>query len=152
MTTLPRRSWGRMSMCEDAASHEFLAHVGELRLRVRGNTIAEVLERAGLALTEVLLPIRPPPAPELVHEIVLQAPDRSALLIDWLNELLYLADRDRWVPTRIDIDHATETELRATARGPVLDQAPALVKAATWHGLRFEAGASGFEADVLLDV
>jgi len=144
---------GRMTMSfAPHASFEHLPHVGELRLRLRGASIADVLGQAALALADVLLPERPPAGPERVHEIVLDAPDRAALLIDWLNELLFLAERDRWLPSRIDLHEATETHLRATARGPVLECAPSLVKAATWHGLRFEVGDGGFEAEVLLDI
>lgn len=133
-------------------SFEYLPHVSELAIRLRGTSIADVLRQAALALAGVLLPRRPPPGPQQVREIVLDAPDRAALLIDWLNELLFLAERDRWIPARIDPLEATETHLRATARGPVLERAPSLVKAATWHGLRFDARDGGFEAEVLLDV
>jgi SHS2 domain-containing protein len=134
------------------ASFRYLPHVGELGLRLRGASIAEVFRQAALALSDVLAPGRPPPGPEQSREIRLDAPDRAALLIDWLNELIYLAERDRWIPTRIDLHEATETRLRATAWGPELDSAPSLVKAATWHGLRFDARDGGFEADVLLDI
>ena len=139
-----------MSFC--APSHELLPHVGELGIRLRGSGIAEVLREGAMALSDLLLPAGPPPGPVLVREIVLGAPDRAALLVDWLNELLFLAERDRWVPSRIDLLEASETQLRATASGPVLEQAPALVKAATWHGLRFDRRDGGFEAEVLLDV
>jgi SHS2 domain-containing protein len=115
-------------------------------------TIAEILQQAGLALSGLLLPPCSPGGAEKDQEIVLDAPDRATLLVDWLNELLYLADRDRWVATHIDLHDVSETHLRAAARGPVLDQAPALVKAATWHNLRFEVRDGAFEAEVVLDV
>jgi len=144
---------GRMTMSfAPHPSFEYLPHVGELRLRLRGSSIADVLGQAALALAELLVPGRPPTGPEQVQEIVLEASDRAALLIDWLNELLFLAERDHWLPSHIDLLEATETHLRATARGPVLECAPSLVKAATWHGLRFEVGDGGFEAEVLLDI
>jgi SHS2 domain-containing protein len=149
----PHRSWGRMTMSAcPRPSFEYLPHGGEVRLRLQGMTIAEVLQQAGLALTGLLVPPRPPGGAEKVQEIVLDAPDRATLLVDWLNELLYLADRDRWVPTHIDLHDVSETHLRATAQGPVLDQAPALVKAATWHELRFDVRDGAFEAEVVLDV
>jgi len=133
-------------------SFEYLPHVGEVAIRLRGATVGDLFVQAALALTELALPGRPPPGPERVQEIVLDAPDREALLIDWLNELLFLAERDRWLPTRIDVHDATQTHLSATAYGPVLERAPSLVKAATWHGLRFDAREGGFEAEVLLDI
>ncbi len=144
---------GRMTMAfSPRSSFEFLPHVGELRLRLRGSGIADVLGQAALALAELLRPASPPADSVRVHEIVLDAPDRASLLVDWLNELLFLAERDCWLPAHVDLLEATETGLRATVRGPVLDEAPSLVKAATWHGLRFDAREDGFEAEVLLDI
>lgn len=145
----PRRMTMSFAPC---ASFEYLPHVGELVIRLRATSIAEILRQAGLALADLLLPGRAPPGPEKIHEIVLDASDRAALLIDWLNELLFLAERDRWVPARIEVPEATETHLRAIATGPVLERAPSGVKAATWHGLRFDLVDGGFEAEVLVDV
>jgi SHS2 domain-containing protein len=133
-------------------SFEYLPHVGELGIRLRADTMGEVFRQAALALAGLLLPDIPPSGPDEVREIVLDAPDRAALLVDWLNELLFFAERDRWVPIRVDTLDATEQHLRATVHGLVLEQAPALVKAATWHGLRFDPHACGFEAEVLLDI
>jgi SHS2 domain-containing protein len=133
-------------------SFEYLPHVGEVGLQLRGASIADVLKQAALALADLLVPEDPTPGPEQVYEIVLDAADRAALLIDWLNELLFLAERDRWLPSRIDLHEATETHLRATVRGSLLRRAPSLVKAATWHGLRFDTRDGGFEAEVLLDI
>lgn len=132
-------------------SHEYLPHTGELVLRLRGSTISEVLRQAALALSDVLLSGRPAAGSERVCKVRLDAPDRATLLIDWLNELLYLAEHHRWVPTQVDLE-ATETHLDAVARGPELPEAPSLVKAATWHNLSFEVRDGGFEAQVLLDV
>lgn len=144
---------GRMTMSfAPRPSFAFLPHVGEVTLRLRGATVAEILEQAALGLSQLALSGRPPPGPELVHSIVLDAPDRGALLVDWLNELLFLAERNRWIPSRIEVHEATDTHLRATAHGTVLERAPSLVKAATWHRLRFEPFNGGFQAEVLLDV
>jgi SHS2 domain-containing protein len=144
---------GRMTMSfAPAPTFAYLPHVGEAKLRLRGSSIADILRQAALALADLLLPGPPPRAPERVREIELDAPDRAALLIDWLNELLFLAERDRWLPVRIDVLEATETHLRAVGRGPVLERAPSLIKAATWHQLRFEVRNGGFEAEVLLDI
>lgn len=144
---------GRMTMSfAPEPCFELLPHVGEVRLQARGPTIADVFSQAAAALAEVLVSGPAPHGEEQAHEIVLGAPDRDALLVDWLNELLFLAERHRWLPARIEVHEATETHLRATVRGPVLECAPSLVKAATWHGLRFDARNGGFEAEVLLDI
>ena len=134
------------------SSFAFLPHVGEVTLQLRGATVTEILEQAALGLAQLSLSGHATSGHELTHEIRLDAPDREALLVDWLNELLFLAERHRWLPSRIEIHEATDTHLRATVHGPVLRQAPSLVKAATWHGLRFDLHDGGYQAEVLLDV
>lgn len=158
-TSAARARWndlsrgGRMTMSfAPRPSFEYLPHTGELGIRLRASTVAEVLRQAALALSNLLLRDIAPTGAEQARTIIINAPDRASLLVDWLNELLFLAERDRWVPSRIDALTATDTQLSARASGPVLDQAPTLVKAATWHGLRFEVGDGGFEAEVLLDL
>jgi len=139
-------------MISPQAAFEYVPHRGEIGLRLRGATVGDVLREAALGLSGLLLPAGPGDHQETAREISLDAPDRATLLVDWLNELLFLADRHRWAPTRLDIHQATDYHLRATAYGPVLPQAPTLVKAATWHGLRFDRLDEGYEAEVLLDI
>jgi len=145
-------TWGRMTMSPcPQAYFEFGPHVGEVQLQLHGMTIAAVLEQAGIALGELLAPAAAA-GPEKVEEVSLTAPDRSALLVEWINELLYLADRDHWIPTHFDFHDATEHHVNASVRGPVLAEAPTEVKAATWHGLRFDVRDGAFVAEVVLDV
>ena len=134
------------------AGFEYTPHRGEIGLRLCGATVGDVLREAALGLSGLLLPRGRHNGPDTSKEITLEAPDRGTLLVDWLNELLFLADRNRWVPTRLDIHQATDHHVHATAYGPVLPQAPTLVKAATWHRLRFDRRDDGYVAEVLLDV
>jgi SHS2 domain-containing protein len=142
---------GRMTMLfAPRPSFECLPGAGDVGIRLCAGTIGEMLQQAALAVRDILLPGRPPPGPEELHEIELDAPDRATLLITWLNELLLLAEHDCWVPSRIEIKQATDTHLRASAWGSELNHALPLDRAATCQGLRFEAREGGYEAEVLL--
>jgi SHS2 domain-containing protein len=72
--------------------------------------------------------------------VALDAPDAPALLVDWLNELLYLFEVRGFVPhvEAISVDPSGRT-LEAEVAGPssegFVQEGPA-VKAATMHGLR----------------
>lgn len=134
------------------ASSEVLEHTAEVRLRVAGPTLAALLAEAGRALAAVELGGSSPAPAGAWRTIEVRSPDRDALLVDWLNELLYLAETECWVPAEFEIETATATALRARARGVPLDAAPARVKAATFHRLRIAETASGLEAKVILDV
>ena len=83
------------------------------------------------------------------------APDREALLVAWLNELLYLFDVDRIIFSDFEIHELDETRLRATARGEQVDVSRhhlrTGVKAATYHSLEIAEG-DGIRIQVILDV
>ena len=134
------------------ASHELLDHTSELRLRVRAASLGELLGEAGRALGALELAGRPADPSGHWREIELRAADHGALLVDWLNELLYLAETERWVPVEFLVEHADESAARVRARGVPVPRAPGFVKAATFHDLRIEEVPGGWEAEVVLDV
>jgi SHS2 domain-containing protein len=86
------------------------------------------------------------------REIELHAADRATLLAEWLDELVYLADAEQFVPellTDLQLDRGV---LRATVRGHRGEPRP-LVKGVTRHRLAFEPDADGgWHARVVLDV
>ena len=47
-------------------------------------------------------------------DIQVTAPDREALLVNWLNELIYLFEAKEILFSRFDIASITDTELKAT--------------------------------------
>ena len=133
-------------------SVEFVEHPGEVRLRLQAATLGELAAVAGGALAELELGYAPGPAAGPWREVVVSGLDRDAVLVHWLNELIFLAETERWVGVEFAVSRATETELRMRVRGMAVDEAPARVKAATFHGLRIAAVSDGVEADVVLDV
>lgn len=123
-----------------------------MHLRVRAGTVPEVLEEAGRALAELLLRGRRRAAPGSWAAVELQSTDPAALLVDWLNELIWRAEVERCVPLEYELEQVGESAVRGRIRGIPVRKAPALVKAATLHGARLETVGGGFEGDVILDV
>ncbi len=131
--------------------HEVLEHVGELELRLCAPSFAALLREAGVALAAELLRGQ---AGEPVAETVpieLEGADPAALLVDWLNELVYRADADGVVLTAFDFGRADEGGVSCQARG-VRAVIAVPVKAATFHGLTVAAVEGGLEARVILDI
>jgi SHS2 domain-containing protein len=148
-----RSSTGRSSAdALRAAEHELLAHTAEVRLRVRAPDFPALAAEAGRALAALELGGEPPPAAGDAREVVLRAADQGALLVDWLNELIYLAETERWVATEFLPQPGGALELRMRARGATVDIAPSRVKAATHHGLEVRTTPGGVEAEVVFDV
>jgi SHS2 domain-containing protein len=133
-------------------SHDFIEHTGELELRLRSPTLAELFAEAGRAIAELMLGDGAAGA-ETVHEpVALTARDRPALLVAWIDELVFRAETEGAVFTRFEVTSVGETELRATIHGarPTAFQSP--IKAATYHRLRLEAEDGTYAASVVLDV
>lgn len=133
-------------------SHEVRQHTSEIELHIRAGTLGDLLAEAGRALAEVELTSADCALGGPARPIRVSSSDREALLIDWLNELIFLADVDRWVAMDFSIDLAKATEVRARASGVTLQRATSRVKAATLHGLRVRDVPGGLEADLILDV
>jgi SHS2 domain-containing protein len=140
---IPRMAW-----------HRFLDHTSEITLHVGAADWPGLLVEAGLGLTELLLRGATAEAPEDADWRLLEVSshDRESLLVDWLNEILYVAETGLWVPQEIEIQEASEAHLKARARGATVDAPPSLVKAATFHDLHVRDLPEGLEAEVILDV
>jgi SHS2 domain-containing protein len=129
--------------------HRWLEHTAELQLQIDAPSEAAVLREALEALGEL---IGAGALGEAVsREIVVTASDRAALLVAWLDELVYLAETEDLVADaaeRLELDGDT---LRATVRAH-RRQPRHLVKGATYHDLVFARAGGGFTATVVLDV
>jgi SHS2 domain-containing protein len=133
-------------------TRELREHRGEVKLRLRAPTLGDLAAEAGRALAEIALGPALPAASGAARRLRVCARDRGALLVAWLNELVYLADAEGWVAVEFTPIRATDTELLMMTGGVSVTEPPALVKAATLHGLHVAEEGSGFVAEVVLDV
>ncbi|HEX9055779.1 MAG TPA: archease [Gemmatimonadales bacterium] len=134
------------------ARHELREHTGEIVLRVSAPSLNGLFVEAARGLAELSLGGAQAKASGRPRTLSLEARDPAALLVDWLNELIYLAETERWVALAFEGVEATSTTLRLRARGATLERAPSLVKAATLHGLHLVRENGLMQADVVLDV
>lgn len=132
-----------------------LAHTADLGLRIWGNTLEELFENAGAALTAVLTDRRRLRLRN-TEEITVEAPDLEALLVAWLNHLLYLYDVTAFLGREFRILELTPQRLAARAWGETYDPQRHLsrtaVKAATYHHLEIANRNGRWEATVILDL
>ena len=133
-------------------SHSFEEHTGEVRIHLEGQTQEELFEEAARGLAEVMLGPELPGATGPLQEVTLTSVDSEALLVDWLNELVFRADAEHRIITEAHVDAATDTELRARIRGAEVEVLKTAVKAATLHGLHLQRSPGRITASVVLDV
>ena len=89
-------------------------------------------------------------------EVAITSTDQEALAVDWLNELLYRYDADRFLPKEFDIsanEGGTSLVARCTGEraGPERHGIGTAVKAATYHGLEVSHDGE-WRIQVVLDV
>ena len=85
------------------------------------------------------------------HEIAVSAPDRPALLVEWLSELVFLVETEGFVPERVVEFELADSALRASVEG-YRGTPPHLVKAVTYHRLEFAEKDGRWQGRVVLDV
>jgi SHS2 domain-containing protein len=132
---------------------EVLEHTADVGLRLTGDSPEEVLEAAARGLADLEGSWFPREGEE--RRVEVRAQDLPSLLVAWLDELLYLRDAEDAVFGGFDVEEVEDARVRAHVRtGPRGDRTleSAGVKAATYHGLRFEQRNDGWTADVYLDV
>jgi SHS2 domain-containing protein len=129
--------------------YRFVDHTSEVQLEIDAADEEAVFAGALSALAELLEDEGDGP-PE-IRSLALEAPDRAGLLACWLDELLYLADSEGFVPEVLVELELEEERLEAAVRGNLGNPRP-LVKAVTRHDLTFGEKAGRCHARVVLDV
>jgi SHS2 domain-containing protein len=134
-------------------SYEILEHTADVGVRAQGETLEECFEQATRGLLAIVGIDRPGPGERV--SIELSSEDLGALLVDWLNEIIYLHDaRDAVIADLVLTEVSGDTlrgELALAPRGE--DAAEGVqVKAVTYHQLRVERTPAGYVAEVYFDV
>jgi SHS2 domain-containing protein len=136
-----------------AAEHRFEEHTGEVRLVLSASSLEDLFGEAGRALAEIMLgelPATTTAGPE--QRLSVRARDRAALLVEWLNELIFLSETSKQVFTRCRVERVGKDEMQAAVAGVSPEGLRTQVKAATLHGLSLENRGGVWQASVVLDV
>src|SRR5690606_6053724 len=104
-------------------------HTGEARLGVEAPTLAALFEQAARGLAD-LMGAGGAQLEGGTERIELEAPDRDALLVQFLNELIFFAETRQCVYPDVKVEHVDSKHLVAVARGKVPPELRTLVKAA----------------------
>jgi len=134
---------------------EIINHVADVGIVAYGSDAKELFSNAALALFSLIT------EPESIEEklqldLEVSSEDMDSLLVEWLNELIYLFDVERVLFNRFDIRSLTRNELDATCYGEGIDSIKHKiklgVKAATYHMLKLEQNRDGYKAQIILDI
>jgi SHS2 domain-containing protein len=134
---------------------EILEHTADTGFRARADSLEELFAQAAAALVSIALD--PSGARGLeCRELAVRGPDLEELLVNWLNEVLWLLDGCGFAPASFNVLEIHGGGLRAAVSGEPRDGARhpprIVVKAATFHQLRLARDGNGWTAEVFLDV
>ena len=137
-----------------AKEFEIINHTADVGIIAYGADMNEAFANAARALFSLITELDD--VEEVVHrDIELTAPDQESLLVEWLNELIYLFDAENIIFKRFDVTQLSQTHLKARSYGHKVDSAKHKlktgVKAATYHMLKIDKS-NGGKVQVLFDI
>ena len=133
---------------------EIVDHTADVGIRAYGASINQAFANAAKALFRLITELDN--VNEVLHrDIELVAPDQESLLVEWLNELIYLFDAENIIFKRFDITRLNSTRLKARGYGEKVNiskhKLKIGVKAATYHMLKVDK-TNGYQVQVLFDI
>ena len=133
---------------------EVLNHTADVGIVAYGADMNEAFANAAKGLFSLITELDDVEE-EMHRDIELTAPDQESLLVEWLNELIYLFDAEQIIFKRFDITQLDNTHLKARSYGHKVDSSrhklKTGVKAATYHMLEIDKS-NGSKVQVLFDI
>jgi SHS2 domain-containing protein len=129
--------------------YRWIEHTAEIELAIEDESPEAVFNEALVAFGDLLTEERG--GEPVTHRVNISAPDLPALLAEWMNELVYLAETDGFVPERVEQLRLVDSRLQAEIGGQRhIPRNP--VKAVTYHDLEMHDVEGVWYARVVLDV
>lgn len=131
-----------------------LDHTADIRLEVRGATLAELFENAALGMMDLLLSGASIAA---ATEVVISLEEETAeeLLVSWLREILFQYQTAGLVVSRVEIADISKNSVTGKLQcgvPPVNFQPEIEIKGVTYHGLTVQTHDWGYSAKVVFDI
>ena len=133
---------------------EIVDHTADVGIIAYGNNIKQAFANAAKGLFSLIAELDD--IEENLHrDIEITATDKEGLLVEWLNELIYLFDTEYIIFKRFDITELNDTQLKARSYGEKADcsrhKLKTAIKAATYHMLKVNK-CNGYQVQVLFDI
>jgi SHS2 domain-containing protein len=134
---------------------EIIDHTADVGIIAYGADVEELFSNAALALFSLIT--EPERIEEKLHlDLEVNSEGRDSLLVEWLNELIYLFDVKHILFNRFEIESLTHNDLNATCYGenfdPMRHKIKIGVKAATYHMLKLEKHGGGYKSQIIFDI
>jgi SHS2 domain-containing protein len=136
----------------DTDTYKIIEHTADVGIRAQASTLAGLFVQMTLGLCDIAGTWRPGPGDP--HPLTIPPGDLEALLVDWLNEVLWVQDSLDRVITEVSLQEISVECIKGSVSTAVRKEAlqGTAVKAVTYHGLEVKQRGSAWQGRVYVDV
>lgn len=143
--------------------YQLFDHTGDLGIMVWGHDLAQLFCHAGLAFFDIITDLSLVQTKE-EKEILVEGQDLEQLMVNWLEELLYLFETKGLLFNELGILGINNNRLKALGQGEPFDPKRhtinTVIKAATYHQLKVaeaetcseQSESKGWQARIIFDL
>ena len=139
----------------DMKIYESFPHPSDIGLTIYGDTLEQLFEHAAFAMFDNLCNLEQVKESKMV-KVAVHGDDREELLVNFLNELLYLQATKGWLFRRFEVLKLAETTVKARAWGEPYNmethELTREIKSATYHDIHIREENGTWRVDVVFDV
>jgi len=134
---------------------EVIDHTADIGIVAYGADIKQLFANAALGLFNLMADLDGLKE-NIKRDIELSAEDIEILLIEWLNELIYISEVEHVIFQRFEISELSNTQLKATCFGtkikPGQHRLKREIKAATYHMLQLNKEDGNYKVRIIFDI
>jgi len=132
--------------------YEILEHKADLKIKAFGKTKEELFKNMLLGMVKSQKP-EIKDKEKTKREIKIKSVDLATLLVDFLNEILYLNQVNKEIYFKVKFEKFTNNEIKAELTGQRVKRFGEDIKAATYHNLEIKQNKNkNWEGIVLFDI
>ena len=130
--------------------YEEISHTADWSARVWAADLPSLFKEAALAMNSLSGTLIGS-EPRITRTFDAEGPDVESLLVSFLSELVYYQEQENLAFDEFDLRLATQW-LKVEMEGAQIESVEKAIKAVTYHNLKVEKTADGFETTIVFDV
>jgi len=135
--------------------HRLLEHTADMGIEASGASLEELFAEAAYGLMEIIAGTQQALNRE-ERRVTVEGGEAEELLVNWLNEILYLFEIKRFFPVDFEVEEVAWDRLHARVRGEPFDPerhpVEREVKAVTYHQLEVKKIDGFWQARIYVDL
>jgi SHS2 domain-containing protein len=135
--------------------YEFIDHTADLGFIVRAGSRKELYEKTARAVFDIIVDL-PTVRQDVIQPVEVSGDDREQLMVNWLNELLFLYETRGMLFRSFDIKEINDNHLKAECSGESyragVHRIKKEIKAATYHQILVSEDRDGWTLRIIFDI